>query len=177
MTDREPVETTNLDRYGFPPLLWSRPLEHLAVGSLGRDGVVVLGTVRPDGRPHAAGIGAVWFEGDFYFTSGPGTQKSRNLAAKPDCTLAVRLESIDMVFEGSAARVTELSVLEAVVTLFNKGGWPAKVDAAAAAFSAPYSAPSAGPGPWPCYRFTFHTAIGVATAEPYGATRWRFGRS
>ena len=24
------------------------------------------------------------------------------------------------------------------------------------------------------YRFTFHTAIGNATAEPHGATRWRF---
>jgi hypothetical protein len=26
------------------------------------------------------------------------------------------------------------------------------------------------------YRFTFHTAFGVATAEPYGATRWQFDR-
>jgi hypothetical protein len=175
MTAREPVETTNLDGYGFPPLLWSRPLDHLSVGSLGRDGVFVLGTVRPDGRPHAAGIGAVWFDGDFYFTSGPGTQKSRNLAVTPHCTLAVRLASIDMVFEGTAARVTDLSVLGDVVKLFNKGGWPAEVDPDAAAFTAPFNAPSAGPGPWPVYRFTFHTAIGVATAEPYGATRWRFG--
>ncbi len=30
--------------------------------------------------------------------------------------------------------------------------------------------------PWQVYRFSFHTAFGVATAEPYGATRWRFGR-
>jgi hypothetical protein len=27
----------------------------------------VLGTVRPDGRPHAAGIGAVWHDGDPIF--------------------------------------------------------------------------------------------------------------
>lgn len=26
------------------------------------------------------------------------------------------------------------------------------------------------------YRLTFHTVFGVATAEPYGATRWRFER-
>ena len=25
MTDREPAEVTNLDRYGSPPLPWSRP--------------------------------------------------------------------------------------------------------------------------------------------------------
>jgi len=42
------------------------------------------------------------------------------------------------------------------------------------ALTAPFSAPSAGPPPWYLYRVTFHTAIGVATAEPYGATRWRF---
>nr|MBA3644450.1 pyridoxamine 5'-phosphate oxidase family protein [Chloroflexia bacterium] len=40
----------------------------------------------------------------------------------------------------------------------------------------PYSAPSAGPPPWHLYRFTLHTAFGVATAEPSGATRWRFDR-
>jgi hypothetical protein len=67
-------------------------------------------------------------------------------------------------------------MLEQVVKLFNEGGWSATVDAEAAAFTAPSSAPSAGPGPWPLYRFTFNTAIGVATAEPYGATRWRFAR-
>jgi hypothetical protein len=44
------------------------------------------------------------------------------------------------------------------------------------AFTAPYSAPSAGPPPWELYRFIFLTAFGVATAEPYGATRWRFER-
>ena len=44
------------------------------------------------------------------------------------------------------------------------------------AFTAPYSAPSAGPPPWYLYRLTFDTVFGVATAEPYGATRWRFGR-
>jgi hypothetical protein len=32
-----------------------------------------------------------------------------------------------------------------------------------------------GPPPWQLYRFNLHTAFGVATAEPHGATRWRFG--
>jgi hypothetical protein len=41
-------------------------------------------------------------------------------------------------------------------------------------FTAPYSAPSAGPPPWHLFRVTAHTAFGVATAEPHGATRWRF---
>jgi hypothetical protein len=53
-------------------------------------------------------------------------------------------------------------------------GWPAEVQGDA--FTAPYSALSAGPPPWHLYRFTFHTAFGVAAAEPNGATRWRFAR-
>jgi hypothetical protein len=51
-------------------------------------------------------------------------------------------------------------------------GWPAQVEGDG--FTAPFSAPSAGPPPWYLYRFRFHTVFGVATAEPYGATRWRF---
>ena len=42
------------------------------------------------------------------------------------------------------------------------------------ALTAPYSAPSAGPPPWNVYVITPTTAFGVATAEPNGATRWRF---
>ncbi|HZM82291.1 MAG TPA: hypothetical protein VFC19_41760 [Candidatus Limnocylindrales bacterium] len=62
-------------------------------------------TVRPDGRPHSAGVGATWVDG---------------------------------------------------------------------AFTARYSAPSAGSAPWYLYRLTLHHAIGVAGAEPHGATRWDF---
>jgi hypothetical protein len=91
MTDREPVQVTNLDRYGSPPLPWSRPHD-LLVASPAQPGTpYFLGTSRPDGRPHAASVGA-------------------------------------------------------------------------------------GPPPWHLYLFTFHTAFGVATAEPHGATRWRFER-
>ena len=58
--------------------------------------------------------------------------------------------------------------------LYRAQGWPAEVEVDA--FTAPYSASSAGPPPWHLYRVTFHTIVGVATAEPNGATRWRFDR-
>jgi hypothetical protein len=172
MTDREPIETANLDRYGFPALPWSRPHGLLMAGPLGPGTAVFLGTAGSDGRPHAAGVGAVWFEGELYFTSGPGTRKSRNLAANPACTVSMRLEGIDLVLEGEASRVDDPPTLERLAAMYREGGWPATVDGDA--FTAPYSAPSAGPPPWHLYRFAFHTAFGVATAEPYGATRWRF---
>jgi hypothetical protein len=179
MANREPVETTNLDIYGSAEIPWSRPREQLDAGPTqtdipGGEAFVILGTVRPDGRPHAASIGARWHDGAFYFTSGPGTRKSRNLAANPACTISIRLADIDLVIEGEAARVTDKETLEQHAALFREGGWPTQVDGDG--FTAPFSAPSAGPPPWYLYRVTTLTAFGVATAEPNGATRWRFAR-
>jgi hypothetical protein len=104
----------------------------------------------------------------------PGTRKARNLAANPACTFSVGLEDVDLVLEGEAARVTDRPTLERLARQYRESGWPAEVEGDA--FTAPFSAPSAGPPPWHLYLFTFHTAFGVATAEPYGATRWRFER-
>lgn len=176
MGDQAPVDIRNLDRYGSAALPWSRPRDLLAAtGTLPPPGPsFFLGTTRPDGRPHLAGIGAFWLDGDIYFTSSPGTRKARNLATNPACTLAVHLEGIDLVLEGEADRVTDATTLARVATLAREGGWPAEVEGDA--LTAPFSAPSAGPPPWHLYRLTFHTAFGVATAEPFGATRWRFDR-
>ncbi len=131
-----------------------------------------LGTVRPDGRPPAAGVGAIHHDGAMYVVAGPSTRKVRNLAAQPACTLSARLPGIDLVLEGEAHRVTDAPTLAAMVAVYDAGGWPAEVDGDA--FTAPHSAPSAGPPPWHLHRMRVHTAFGVTTEAPYGATRWRF---
>jgi hypothetical protein len=164
------METTNLDTYGHAPLEWSRVTEALTA-SRGPDVTFFLGTVRPDGTPHAAGVGALWADDTMWIVSGPGTRKSRNLAGNAACTLSARLPGIDVVLEGRAERVTDPGTLERIAAVYRDAGWPAQVDGDA--FTAPYSAPSAGPPPWYLYRFTIDTAFGVAGAEPYGATRWR----
>jgi hypothetical protein len=172
MTDRTPIEVKNLDIYGNAELPWSRPHD-LLVGTPTRlDVTFFLGTVRPDGRPHSAGIGALWHDGDLYITSSPEARKARNLASNPACTISIRLEGIDLILEGEAHRVTDTPTLERTAELYREGGWPVEVQGDA--FTAPFSAPSAGPPPWHLYRFVFHTAFGVGTAEPNGATRWRF---
>ncbi|HEX3792411.1 MAG TPA: pyridoxamine 5'-phosphate oxidase family protein [Pseudonocardiaceae bacterium] len=173
MTDLKPSETKNLDRYGSAELDWSRARDAMAAGT-GPDITYFLGTCRPDGTPHAAGVGAQWLDGDLYVTSGPAARKARDLAVNPRCTLSVRLPGTDLVLTGSASEVTDPGTLERVAAGYRAGGWPAEVQGGA--LTAPYSAPSAGPPPWHVYRFTFHTAVGVATAEPFGATRWRFAR-
>jgi hypothetical protein len=171
MTERIPTQTTNLDGYGSAPLEWSRAHDALAAGATA-EVTHFLGTCRPDGTPHAAGVGALYLAGDMFFTSGPAARKARDLAVNPRCTLSVRLPGIDLVLDGTATVVTDAPTLTRVAAGYRTAGWPAEVDGPA--LTAPFSAPSAGPPPWQVYRFAFHTVVGVAGAEPYGATRWRF---
>src|SRR4029450_4255590 len=168
-TMTEPISTRNLDRYGSAELPWSRPRDILASDTPEVDLTFFVTTGRAGGGGHAAGVGSVWVDGALYFTSGPGTLKSRNLAGNPACSVSVRLRGIDLVLEGEAHRVTEASTLERVAAVYRTGGWPASVEGDA--LTAPYSAPSAGPPPWHLYRGTLHTAVGLATAGPQGGAR------
>jgi hypothetical protein len=116
----------------------------------------------------------VWVDDALWFVTGPRTRKARNLAENPRCTVSVRLPGVDLVLEGRAERVTDPEALERLAADYREAGWPAQVEGDA--FTAPYSAPSAGPPPWHVYRLELRTAFGVATAEPHGASRWRFDK-
>jgi hypothetical protein len=164
------MDSVNLDIYGSEPIPWDRALEQLK--SADTNGSYWLATTRPDGRPHIAGVGAMWVDGKFYFPSGAATRKSRNLAKNPNCALSVSLVGLDLVVEGTATKVSDPAALARVAERYKSQGWPAEVSDGA--LTAPYSAPSAGPPPWELYVVTPVTAVGVATAEPNGATRWRF---
>ena len=172
MAAREPIETRNLDRYGHEALPWSRPRGLL--DGLDPSAMITwfLGTTGTTGRPLAAGVGAMWIDGGLYFTSGDETKKSKDLVANPHASISVSLEGIDLVFEGPVERVTDGPTLDAVARRYNEGGWPVTVDGEA--LTAPFSAPSAGPPPWKLYRLAFARVIGVAGAEPNGATTWQF---
>src|SRR5262245_17921694 len=111
MTDLDPVEVTNLDIYGSAPLEWSRA-KALLSDTKGPEVTHFLSTVEPDGRPHIAGVGALWFDGDLYVVSGERTRKSKNIAANPACAIAVRLPGMDVTLEGTAARVMDVQTLE-----------------------------------------------------------------
>jgi pyridoxine/pyridoxamine 5'-phosphate oxidase len=174
------MEQKNLDIYGDPPIPWSRALQQLEASAREhadeqQPRTYWLSTVRPDGRPHLAGVGALWLDGSFYFTSGPGTRKSRNLAANPNCAISVSLPGLDLIIEGRATKVTDQPTIERLAERYAAQGWPAR--AIEGALTADYSAPSAGPPPWELYAVRPVTAFGVASAKPYGATRWRFDAS
>ena len=159
------------DLYDLDQIPWSRAVKALE-SEKPPNGTTFLATTRPDGRPHMAGVGAMWDDGKMYIVSGPGTRKSRNLAENPNCAVALSLPGLDLVIEGVAARVTEETTLHRLAKRYADEGWPATVEDGA--FTHEYSAPSAGPPPWYVYAITPTQAFGVASAEPHGATRWRF---
>src|SRR5207248_6511157 len=66
-----------------------------------------LSTVNEDGSPHVTAVGAVWLEGTFWFQTGAGTRKGRNVARDPRCSVALSVRDADVVFEGDAARVAD----------------------------------------------------------------------
>ena len=174
---------TNLaDLYQLPLLDWgtieARLDEglHQAPGSGGPDRHTCwLATIDPDGRPHVTGVGALWVDGSFWFETGERTRKGRNLARDPRCTLSVATHAFDLIVDGTAERVTDPSTVAAMAGHWVAQGWPARVDPSGVALTADYSAPSAGPPPWSVYRLVVDQAVAVATVEPGGATRWRFG--
>jgi Pyridoxamine 5'-phosphate oxidase len=171
------ITPRNLDGYGAPTIEWDRvkavlngPLTQ-APGTGGPDRHTTwLTTINPDGSPHVMPLGAVRRSGTWYFTSGPATRKSRNLARDPRCVVSVATHPFDLVIEGVAERVTDAAELASVGDVFVQEGWPAEVEGDA--LTAEYSAPSAGPPPWYVYRVKPSTVFVLGTSEPYGATRF-----
>jgi hypothetical protein len=175
------LTSTNLDGYGTPPIEWEHVRDTLAAkftqipGSGGPDRHTPwLTTVNPDGTPHVRPLGTVQLDGVWYFTSGPGTRKSRNIAADPRCVVSVATRPFDLVIEGTAERVIGADQLRSVAEKYNDDGWPARVEGDAV--TAEYSAPSAGPPPWHVYKIVPETVFAFGTAEPYGATKFELTR-
>jgi PPOX class probable F420-dependent enzyme len=176
------MEATNLaDQHHSPLLDWSwiesRLREGLsqAPGTGGPDRHTCwLITLNPDGSPHVTGLGALWADGYFWFATGKSTRKGRNLARDPRCALSVSAQEFDLVVEGEATLVTDPAAVAGLAAQWVASGWPCRVDESGTALTAPFSAPSAGPPPWHVYRITAHEATALGTAEPGGATRWRF---
>jgi general stress protein 26 len=166
MDEKNLAELYNLD-----PIPWSTALAALESEEPQKQ-TPFLATTRSDGRPHLAGVGALWDSGKVYVVSGAGTRKSRNLEENARCSVGFSLTGIDLVIEGTAARVGDEATLQRMAKRYADQGWPARVEDGA--FTYDYSAPSAGPPPWDVYEITPNTVYGVLTTEPGGATRWRF---
>jgi PPOX class probable F420-dependent enzyme len=176
------MDVINLaELYDLAPLQWQSVEAGLGAGIPQTPGsrgpnrhTCWLNTINADGSPHVTAVGALWVDGTFWFETGKGTRKARNLARDPRCALNIATAEFDLVIEGEAQLVSDPATVATMAGRWNDAGWPAKVDDTGRALTAEYSAPSAGPPPWSVYRITPRAATAVATVAPGGATRWRF---
>ena len=173
------MEITNLGAAdGLQPVDWAAIAAKLEARSAEPDqrnsSTTWLATVNEDGSPHVTAVGAMWLDRTFWFQTGTGTRKGRNVVRDARCSVAVSLPEADVVVEGDALRVIERDALARVAQAWAAGGWPAEPDASGTGLTAPFNAPAQGPPPWNVYRLALRSAIVTLTAPPGGLTRFRF---
>lgn len=165
---------------GLPPVDWTTVAARLDARSAAAAGAhnawtTWLTTINSDGSPHVTPVGAMWLDGTFWFQTGEGTRKSRNLARDPRCSIAVSIWDADVVLDGNAARVTEPAAVARVAKAWADTGWPVEPDASGTGITAPFNAPTQGPPPWNVYRIEPRSAVVAMQSEPGGLSRFRFG--
>ncbi len=174
------MEIINLGKAdGLPPVDWTAVAGELDAWSKPAPDApnsrsTWLATVNEDGSPHVTAVGALWVDGAFWFQTGAGTRKGRNVARDPRCSVAVSIRGADVVIEGDAARMTDAGAVARVARAWADNGWPAEPDHSGSGITAPFNAPSLGPPPWNVYRIEPRSATVVSSAEPGGLTRFRF---
>src|SRR5215212_10108738 len=114
------MEIINLAKAdGLPPVDWAAVVEKLEAGSAPAPDAMNARTtwlcsVNEDGSPHVTAVGALWLDGTYWFQTGSGTRKGRNVTRDPRCAMAVSIQDADVVVEGDAVRVTDPSAVARV---------------------------------------------------------------
>lgn len=164
---------------GLPPVDWATIVDKLDAGSAPAPDAhnartTWLTTINADGSPHVTAVGAIWLDGSYWFQTGSGTRKRRNVERDPRCSIAVSILDADVVIEGDAARVTDTDAVARAAKAWADGGWPAEPDESGSGITAPFNAPSQGPPPWNVYRIEPRSATVVLGTDPGGLTRFGF---
>jgi hypothetical protein len=164
---------------GLPPVDWKAVVATLESGAAPapespNSRSTWLCTLNEDGSPHLTAVGALWVDGAFWFQTGTGTRKSRNVARDPRCSVSTSILGADVVVEGDATRVTERDAVARLAKAWADQGWPAAPDESGEGITAPFNAPLQGPPPWYVYRIQPRSATVVSSVEPGGLTRFRF---
>ena len=151
------------DLYGLDPVPWSRALKALESDRRQRHVVPCHHATRraPARRRRRRRLG----QRQGLRRERPGTRKSQNLAQNPNCAVGISKPGIDLVIEGTAARVIDD---ETPTTRKARRRGLARVRREWRVHHE-YSAPSAGPPPWNLYAITPTTIFGVLGDQPGGA--------
>src|SRR5258708_7301589 len=99
------MQISNLgDADGLPAVEWATVVEKLASGPAPATDALNcrttwLSTINDDGSPHVTAVGAIWLDGTYWFQTGAGTRKARNVGRDPRCSIAVSVQDADIVLE------------------------------------------------------------------------------
>lgn len=164
---------------GLPAVDWPTATEKLDAGSVPAPDAhnartTWLTTVNEDGSPHVTAVGALWLDDAYWFQTGSGTRKHRNVERDPRCSIAVSARDADVVVEGDATRVTDPAAIARAAKVWAAGGWPVEPDESGSGITAPFNAPAQGPPPWHVFRIQPRSATITLGVEPGGLTRFRF---
>jgi nitroimidazol reductase NimA-like FMN-containing flavoprotein (pyridoxamine 5'-phosphate oxidase superfamily) len=96
-------------------LPWSWALERLTAAHN-----YFVATTRPDGRPHVMPVWGVWLDDAFYFSTGAGSRKARNLAANASCTVTTERADEAVIVEGVAEEATDADALRRFVEVYHE---------------------------------------------------------
>lgn len=132
-----------------------------------------LATVRPDGRPHATPLVAVWLDGALYFCTGAAERKAKNLVRNSHCIIMTGCntlsEGLDLVVEGKAVLVSDEARLQRVADQYaSKYDPPFHFTVHDGAFL------NREGGEALVYEVTLTKAFGFGKGESFSQTRWRF---
>ena len=89
---------------GLPPVEWAGIAQRLEGGKPPAPEALNarstwLSTVNDDGSPHVTAVGALWLDDTFWFQTGQGTRKNRNVTRDPRCSIAVSVPDADVVLQ------------------------------------------------------------------------------
>jgi nitroimidazol reductase NimA-like FMN-containing flavoprotein (pyridoxamine 5'-phosphate oxidase superfamily) len=154
------------------PIMWG---DQMAPGSLPWSWVVErleraheywIATTRPNGQPHCRPVWAAWRGEALYFST--GSLAAANLDTNPEITVHLESGIEVVILEGTAARVRDRELLQAIVATYNS-----EYDG--------YLDPETLPGPF--YSVRPRVVFAWIAEPPYNdgtpfhgtATRWRLG--
>jgi hypothetical protein len=78
-----------------------------------------ISTTRPDGRPHLMLIWGVWWQDAFWFSTGPRTRKSKNIAADPRSVIGTEKADEAVILEGVMEEIKDRSVWKQLAQIYN----------------------------------------------------------
>ena len=182
MSDGQPVAAVNItaqyDDHQLQPadqgavIPWEEARERLVTS-----GSYWFATTRSDGGSHVRPVLGVWVNGVWYTTSNPNARKVRNLAGNPRCAVTASTDGIDLVIEGTGAKVEDEATLQRVFDAYRSKYAFWQITVRDGAFDAPFGAPTAGAPPYQPYAVTPTRIYGFGTDERFAplSTRWEFG--